>query len=52
VAVTEASGSGPRPFEQRVADAVELVAEGVGQQKASDRFGVGRYGIQENAARA
>jgi hypothetical protein len=46
-AVDEASRTGPRPSQDRVADAVELVAEGVGQARAGEAFGVGRYPIQE-----
>lgn len=49
-AVAEASQTGPRPFQERLADAVDLVAQGHGQATAGEAFGVGRYGIQGRLA--
>lgn len=43
-----ASQRGPRPSRERVNDAVDLVAQGIGQAKAAERFGVGRFPIQEH----
>lgn len=47
VKLNTASQQGPRPSRERLADAINLVAQGHGQAKRADQFGVGRYGIQE-----
>jgi hypothetical protein len=45
--LAEASAQGARPQAQRLADALELVAEGTGQAKAAEQLGLYRWLIQE-----
>jgi hypothetical protein len=48
VKLNAASEQGPRPSRERVADALDLVAQGTSQHKAAEQFGVGRFPIQEH----
>jgi hypothetical protein len=45
--LAEASAQGARPQPQRLAAALELVAEGTGQAKAAEQLGLYRWLIQE-----
>jgi hypothetical protein len=45
--IEQASEQGPRPYGERLEDALELVAEGAAQWEAGEKLGTGRFGIQQ-----